>query len=302
MANVDDKHDEAGTVQQSTLDEIDGAIETVIEKVESDRAAKADAAAVAETPKNFPSRKPAKAKKDEEVHVEPVAPKPGEAKPAEIPDALVERAVKAGLPLAEAKSYPEAALKRICEAMEKPKADDGVPPKAEAAEKVEDDPLDAIPDLDPAEYDEKLVAIVKTLKGIVGDQQKTIKALNAGQLEGKARDEGAWLDGKISALGEDVAKAVDAEKRAALVDKIAVLSAGYKSAGKEVAREAVFEEAKALVLGDVLKRAEVESKSRDFDKRSRLHIRRPSGVEVKPRTDATADVADELNRKFFGKK
>ena len=246
-------------------------------------------------------------------------PKEGaEAKPGSITDAHLERAVKAGLSIADAKTFqsPEA-LERMCGLLEARKADDkaGADGKdgkgKEGEQKPPDDPLAAIPDLDPNEYDEKVVAGFKAMKDIIRGQQAVINSLHT---DGKARDS-SWIDGQMAGLGEAYVAAIgkgsraeldpnsqQAQKRAELESKFNILTAGYKANGNTVDRETVFKEAVAVVLGDVAVKAATDLKAKKLEERGRQHITRPSGGMVSPATDKLGDVAGELDRKYFGKK
>jgi hypothetical protein len=235
------------------------------------------------------------------------------AKPVEIGDSHIERAIKAGMSIADAKEFKSpAALERFCSMLEAKKADkpDGKDAKPVAHDELLND-INAIPDLDPAEYDEKVVAVFKALKGIVLRQHSTIGDMRDNQTRG----EGNWFDNQIAALGDGVVDAVgkgtkekldpkssQAAKRNEIEDKFSVLSAGYKAAGKPVEREAVFSEAVKLVLGDVAAKQSETEKAAVLAKRATQHISRPNGSRNAPSSDPLADVAGALDRKFFDKK
>jgi hypothetical protein len=173
------------------------------------------------------------------------------------------------------------------------------------------DPVAAIPDLDPEKYDEEVVNGFKAMKDIVRKQQEVIAGLRG---DGKARD-AAWFDSQVAALGQEYVAAVGAGDRSKLVSnspqaakfaelesKFNVLAAGYKADGKDVSRETVFKEAVAIVMGDVQAKAEATLKSAELEKRKKLHINRPTASKATPKQDAFSDVADTLDRKYFGKK
>jgi len=297
------------TVESSLRDEIDGAVTEVTEKMQAEQKASEEKP----VEENLSEEKPAEEKKEEKPEEE-VIPKDDE-----IPDALIERAVKAGISIPDAKSFKKAdALERMCGVLEKKQESAGNEKKAES-DKKEDDPLAAIPDLDPKdldpdEYDEKVIAVVgavKALKDIVRKQQETIDGLSR---DGKSH-ESSWFDSQVAALGKSYAEVVgdgdraklasgspQAKKLADLESKFNVLSAGYKAAGQDVEKEAVFQEAVSLVIGDVKAQSEASLKAGELEKRKKLHINRPSGASVKATEDPESDVASELDRKFFGKK
>lgn len=322
------------TVDQLLRDEIDGAVTEAIQKIESDRKppeAGEESRAAAEPKEDLPPDKGQDGgekaqegetsgddgKKKDEKKTDDAGKEP------EVSDILVERAIKAGMSISDARSFKKAeALERVCGVLEKKRESSGgdsAGDKKDGDKKGDEDPLAAIPDLDPKdldpeEYDEKVIAVVgavKALKAFVRKQQETIGGLLR---EGKSRDS-SWFDGQVASLGEVFAEVVgdgnrakmdpgspQAKKLADLESKFNVLSAGYKAAGQEVSREAAFNEAVSIVLGDVKAKSEATLKAGKLDDRKRQHVARPSGASVKPTTDPLADVAGELDRKYFGKK
>jgi len=328
MAKEADKVDKVETktpnISADVFAEIEGAVEVA--------GMAADAERKAREPIPDPDKEEVPPEEDAPIEDDPAkelpptkdpAPDVGEAEEGEDPivetddeiaDTLIERAVKAGLGIADARSFKTAnALENVCATLEKrtvPAKDEGGETQEEEAEDA-DSLLAAIPDLDPEDYDEKVVAGFKAMKSLIAAQQNVIKGMKN---EGKSRD-ASWFDGQIAALGVDYVEAVgtgdrsklvagspQAEKLGELENKFSVLSAGYKAAGQDVEQKAVFNEAVQLVMGDVTEGA-AEAKKRDaLAKRSKLHISRPSGADIKPKTDALADAADALDTKYFGKK
>lgn len=311
---AENKDDGGPVVEQGLNDEIEGAVTEVVETAEKERAAVAAAAVGDEPGKTNLSTESTKAEKVEVEKETPAAEgESAEAKPGAITDTLIERAVKAGLSLADAKAFqqPEA-LERICVTLEKhagteekQKKDDTQPPE------VDPDPLASIPDLDPETYDENVVAGFKAMKEIIRKQQEALSGI---QREGKARA-GSWFDSQVAALGEAFVDVVgngdrakldpaspQAAKLAELKGKFDVLEAGYKAAGQSVEQAAVFKEAVAIVLGDVQAKTDASLKAGALEKRKALHINRPSGVGIQPQADALADAAAALDRKYFGKR
>ena len=143
------------------------------------------------------------------------AAEPEEPAKSAIDDALMERAVKAGISLADARSFasPEA-LERICTALEAKGATTGADDPAgddKGGEPAERSASADIPELSEDEYDADLVKVFNGLRSLVIQQGETIKALTeAGKA---AADEAA----KKSAEAEEAAKAkAEAEKAAAL--------------------------------------------------------------------------------------
>jgi len=224
----------------------------------------------------------------------------GDEAPDAISDELLERAVKAGLTVSEARQYPSAELlSSMCDRLDRAGSDDTSSEEdgAQADTAGDDDPLAAIPDLDPDEYDEKIVDGFKALKSLVKQQQDTINDLRSGQ----GTD---WFASQVEGLGESVNKALEGapEKRDALKAKFEMLTAGYKTAGQDADRANVFQEAASLVLGDELASAKEDATKAALSKRSGQHISRTSGRKPKPKGgDAFEDVAAELDGKFFNK-
>jgi hypothetical protein len=292
-----------GKVSASLAAEIGAGVESVAQEVEQARQAKAPKADTkhfqtgeAQPVKESGGKAPDDGKNDGEPEGG------GEASPDAVTDEHIERAIKAGIPVADARSFKDAkALERVCSILERKsgadtdrKADDSTAPK------VEPDPLAAIPDLNPDEYDEQVVAGFKAMKDIIRGQLATISELK--QAGGKA-SVAAWFDGQITALGDALAEGgPQAAKRTELQDKFDILTAGYKAAGKTVEPETVFKEAVKVVLGDVEAKASSDAKAASLAKRQGQHLARPSGnTRSTQTTDAFADVAADLDKRFFKK-
>lgn len=221
------------------------------------------------------------------------------------------RAVKAGLTMAEARTFTDAkALERVCEMLEAKAGGD----KKDGDGASDKDPLESIPDLDPEEYDEKLVAMVKGLKSIIRSQHDQLKGLVSSGEKNRERDEQDWFDDKISTLGDKFESVLgkgptskldstspQAKKRAELGEKVKVLSAGYKASGKDIDRGAIFQEAVNVVLSDVVVELARAERAEALKKRAGQHSNRPTGNNSKPSGDIFADIANEINDKFYKK-
>lgn len=216
-----------------------------------------------------------------------------------ITDDVLERAIKAGMPIGEARQYPNAGLLAIAinrmEAAAGGKKDADTDKAGAGEEEV--DPLAGIPDLDPDEYDEKIVAGFKALKGLIRQQHDTISELRGNQVKD-------WFAEQVAGLGDGVVEALKTapEKRDALKAKFNVLTAGYKAAGQEVDRAEVFKEAASLTLAEEIAAAGKSDRTERAAKRASQSIARPSGNRQQARGDAFDDVAAELDRRFFDKK
>jgi len=124
-----------------------------------------------------------------------------------------------------------------------------------------------------------------------------------------------WLDSQIQGLGEKYVEAVgagskgalqtgspQAAKRAEVERKFKILEAGYKAAGEDVARESVFKEAVSLTLGEVSAKVESDKLDGKLEARQKQIIHRANGAIVTPKKDVYDETAEEIDRKFFGKK
>jgi len=225
---------------------------------------------------------------DDEADDEPEADEP----PPGPSDEVIERAIRAGIPLSEIKQYPnEALLTAMCARIEG--AEGGAGSRSDAGGDGQpagvDDLLSAIPDLDEETYDETIVAFAKSMKEIIKQQQETIENLRGGQAED-------WLDAKLEGV-KDFTKG-DADKRSAVREKFGVLKAGYKAAGKDATDGVVFDEAVKLVLGGEMEAARLKQKGRAASKRSGQRIQRPTGRRAQERPDAGSEIAEMLERKF----
>ena len=310
-AKTDDT-DRALSVSESLAAELSSGVDEAVAEAEKKRPAKEKKAKKQELPVGDGQPPPEESGKSKTAAGKDDVADDDKAKPVEIGDSHIERAIKAGMSIADAKEFKSpAALERFCSMLEAKKADkpDGKESKPAPDELLTE--INSIPDLDPAEYDEKVVAAFKALKGIVLKQHSTIGAMR----ETQTRGEGSWFDNQIAALGDGVVDAVgkgtkekldpkssQAAKRSEIEDKFNVLSAGYKAAGKPVEREAVFSEAVKLVLGDVVAKQSETEKAAVLAKRATQHINRPNGSRNSLAGDPIADVAGALDRRYFDKK
>lgn len=208
-----------------------------------------------------------------------------------VTDAQIERAIKAGMSMADARKITDPALlDRFTEMLESKssgKADEQEESETGAAS--DDSEID-IPDLDPEEFDETLVQGWSAMKALIKQQSELIKNMSQG-------NKASWFDSKVDSLGFDVGS-----KKDALKTKYDVLAAGYKAANVEVSEGDVFEEAARLVLGDELNAAKEKSDKADLSRRNKLLINRPTSAKATPHKDPLDEVAEEIDRKFFGKK
>jgi len=214
-----------------------------------------------------------------------------------ISDSQLERAVKAGMTLADARAVKDAeALGRICSTLEaRKKAEGGEADDANTGDA--EDILSQIPDLDPETFDENLVAGFKAVKNLASALQAKVKRLESA---GASRD-GSWFDTQVANLGEEISTVLKDQptKAMALKEKFDVLSAGYEAAGKDVGQSVVLAEAVAVVLGDVAAKAEATVKSKKLETRRKQHVSRPSGGADAPKADPFDETAREIHEKYF---
>ena len=212
---------------------------------------------------------------------------------AGLSESLIERAVRAGMTLAEANQYPsEGLLESMVSRIEGQRA--GSPGSRDDAGEVdtsqegEDDSLPPIPDLDPEEYSESLLEWAKSVKGTVEKLREENRSLRKGRSED-------WLNAKLEGVKDFVKD--DPAKAAAVTKKFNVLKAGYKAAGEDVSADAVFQEAARLVLGEDM--AKREAKGQSARKRNGQFVARASSRRAQPKADVEAEVVDALDRKYF---
>jgi hypothetical protein len=211
---------------------------------------------------------------------------------AGIPDDLIERAIKLGVPYKDAKAFSSVdSLERVLSLLDK---DAGVEEKSagDVDEGSDDELLAHFPELDPDEYDEKIIAGFEFMKNAITKLANENKTLVQKLESGAASD---FLSGKIAAAGEDALAQSDVIRR-----KFSILEAGYKASGEKVSRDEIFSDALALVVGDA---SASESRKKDaVAKRESQRLSRASGVSRKEKTDTEEEVIAAIDRKFFAKK
>lgn len=294
-----EKKEEVTTVSDELTQEIEGAVTNVVEQAEAERKERQQSAAPAAD-----GQQAATTDDDGDGGAAKADTKDSdEDGDKAVTDDLIERAVKAGLSLKDAQSMTDPELlTRVVERIEsiKKAADEKLPAgekKDDAQDDDASDPLDGIPDLDPEEYDEKIVAGFKAMKDIIKLQRQELSAMKT-----RSGGDGDAITKQLQKLGQDYADAAPAGsgERAELEKKLRVLKAGYKAAGEEIAENDLFAEAAKMVLGDVVDERKAASKADQVAARKKLHLGRPSGTSIKPKGDVFEDVAKEIDA-VFGK-
>ena len=300
--NVVLKEEPETSISEELTSEIDAGVENIMTDISANEDAAGDDPAPDDAnDKDQDGKAPDDIKPDE---IKPDEIKPDE-EPAPIPDELLTRAVKAGMSLADALDFQDAeALGRNLDLMDKTdKPKDGdVKPDEEIV-----DPLDAIPDFDPEEYDNKIVDGFKTMKNIIRNQRSEIEALNK---RGQESSE-SLFDKKVDDLGEAYVKAVgkgkldpnspQAVKREALRNMYDILESGYKAKGQEISSSEVFEQAVGVILSAETRESALSVKNDKLEKRENQHTIRSEGKKTKVKMNALDEVAQELDDKYFKK-
>ena len=234
-----------------------------------------------------------------------------------ISDAALTRAVQAGMSLEDARSVSsEAHLDNISGRMEffaeGMKA--RIPDAVESAPEVPADPLAALPDLDPEEYDAKTIEMFAAVKGVLKQQQETIASFQEAQDTAAASSQAAidrettqWFDSEIKGLGEDFGEILgqgnfdslvpgssQLAKRNEIASLVGVLFEGHRASGRQMpSREDIFRVAAGSVLADEYKSLHDREVSAGLEKRAGQHIGRVTGKKSSP-TKTPEDVDNEI--------
>ena len=283
-------------------DKIDAELaEAVKMSVESD---KAEAAVAEELEKSAPAAD--EPKKDAEVAAPEGDETPAEPSAAEpdIDDSLAERAVRAGLSLADVKSIKSKdALESILGRLEGKSAKGDEGPGGEdgptADDEEEEDPL---ADIDWDEFDPQIARAMKYMQSQNAALRKEVKSLKRA---GESAQTQSFFEQQFGRLDENVRRHVDAVAKAKLKQKFDMLEAGYKAVKADVKRADVFREAARLALGDKLDRGAAETEAARLAKRRELAIAQPTRARGESRPQKTGDdidreIAAVLEEKFPG--
>lgn len=238
-----------------------------------------------------------------------------------ISDEALTLAVQAGMSAHVARSFSnDEDLLEVIEVVKG--AGELVEPEPEAAP----DPLDAIPDLDPEQYDEKAIAQFAAYKDILRKQQTEIAELREGQASAgeiaqqtsraaSDREIKDWFEDKVQklneTLGDDTLGAGDygslerggpqVVAREKLARQTAVLVAGYEATGHQSPpREEIFDSAARLVFGDKYRALHEKDISDKLGKRAGQHVRRVGGKTNNTNSqDPMEETAALIDAKFF---
>jgi hypothetical protein len=242
----------------------------------------------------------------------------GEGAPDE---ALIERAVRAGLSLADAMAVREGeALERIVGRLEAAPAAKAAADKSEKPP-VEEDPLKDVPDLDPKDYGDEIVKTVNGLKAIVREQFKAISGLKSEMAKGVDSRQGTWVDGEVTKLGKDyvdvfgegnLAELPAGKQRMArekLSRHLEFVQADAKAEGRNVSKAEAFTAALNNAFGEKIKTVKGAATAKAAAERSKKSLNAPRDTTGRFATDPgdrfgtegdrAADAVKELSEKFF---
>jgi hypothetical protein len=303
------------TLEPSFASEIASAVDVVMSEnsaQEPEVVAKEEPKAEREVEREEPEAGP----EAQRIEHDKPAEKPEPAKPA-ISDESLARAVKAGLSLADARSFSdESALRRVIDAIERPHGASKTEVPVE--KKPEHDPLDSLK-LDPEHYEPEVVKVVDTLVGEIKRQREEISGLKGrhdeiarSSAETMAREVERWFDAQIAGLGEGLHEALgeggistlspgsaQLAKREAIAEEMAIRMAGYKAAGKtQPPRDDVFRRAVQVVLHDDLIAAEEKRVSEEVGARAKQTIQRAGGPKATHKKSPMESTVDLLKEKF----
>jgi hypothetical protein len=214
----------------------------------------------------------------------------------EVSDEMLEKAISLGVPIAEARKLGSELLGSRIAGLEKSTGSQDENEANDDSPSI-DELLDGIKDLDPDIYDEELVQGFSTLKQVIRDQAASISKMAKASGDDKITAKLEGIDNAAEALKANPAKGPE------LTEKINMLTAGYKSIGKDVSESDIFSEAVNSVLGEEIATVAASEKKAKAKKRSGQRQNRPSGGrgEQAPK-DALEEAADMLDRKYFDKK
>ena len=244
------------------------------------------------------------------------------ATPAVISDDVIVRAVRAGLSLADARSFSsEDSLGRVIERLESINRESVKKPPA--AKKEAEDIFKDLPTLDPETYEPDIIKTFEALKTIIKKQGEVIQSygqqtdsINKQNKETQQEATNRWFDSKIADLGKDFESILgagatnalplgssQAAKRDEIANKTAALLTGYRATGQKLpSKDVVFEEAARIVLKDeYVKAQEARLQKQIEDRDSQIIARASSDTNGKATKTPQEEIAAALNEKYFKK-
>ena len=207
-------------------------------------------------------------------------------------DALVERAIRAGLTLADAKAFTtKESAERILAVLEEKSTSTKGKKDDDSAEEPAGEL--SLPELDESVLDD----LDPSIAGFIKSQNAALKALSAEvstlKKAGTTAEAKGFFETQYGALDEKVRSHVDAVKKTQLKQKFDLLEKGYKAAGEKVDRETIFKEAVSITLSDAMAKAAAEAKSAKVASRKGLVIAPPGGSSGRtPKVVGDGEYAD----------
>lgn len=215
-------------------------------------------------------------------------------------DALLQRAVKAGMDLADARDLKPDVLERVVGKMEakseaKPaKESQGEPEAPKEDERLAKLDLDALKGEDGEfEFDEKLVGAFKASKEMITELRKELADLKAGVQKAQESPAVSWVDAKIESLGKEHEKLFsDAGKKAKLERYIEFVRSDAESDGTKLGNSEAFEKAMALGFSDFQSELKGKAAAHKSKERSAKAQNQPRGMNGKFGSDESRHMSD----------
>lgn len=222
------------------------------------------------------------------------------ATPFAADDALIERAVKAGLSIADAKAFTSGEqadrILKMLEAKATPKTTETTEHKEEHGEgfPVADFEKKIKEMKESGEYSSEILELLELQHGMLKKQSDTIAEMRKAGSTAKVQ---SAFDESFNGLDEGIRSHVDAATKSVLKKKFDFLKAAHEAAKDGASDKDVFDEAKKLVLGDIVSQHEAENKAAEIAKRNQMVLARPggaSGLQGQQKAMTEADVAQML--------
>ncbi len=239
---------------------------------------------------------------------------------ASVNNTLIARAVRAGLDIADIRSFSDpATLERVVGIVEASANNAEANGKADASLDPEDWRV-KLPELNPEIFAPEVIETIKALVGEVNGQREEIRdfrqeheAIASVAAEANARDVEQWFDGQVSALGEDFSESLGSggygalpsgssqlAKRDAIANQMAVVLAGHQANGQvPPPREEVFDAAARLILRDEYQQVHEKKLSAKLEGRANQHIQRAGRSKVETKQSPEDETAALINEKYF---
>lgn len=233
-----------------------------------------------------------------------------------IDESLVERVVRLGMPLKDARMIPSnEGLKGVIEHIEKAKAaggdtEGGDTPKGDDAKK-KDDLLDKLPDLTKEEYDgweDDVKEVLGTFKDVIGELHTANKEQQGviEELRGKmVSSEQVFVDNKITELGEDYEDmfgkgsiaSVSSEHKAVreeLQSYMGFVMEHAEKTKKSISKDEAFNKALSGAFGDEVSTIKGAKAAKESKKRSKKTINAPKEtLNVGPRVNTGVPISED---------